>query len=127
MNEGEKISRYNTQLTVANFTGKRKKIQSGYFIATPRVVYTVEGSVHNFINNQIAAVITSIITDVTLALDQTHKSCAPPVHILRPATDIIPITDYVLAQCGKPFVFVKARRLKISLFIEGNLQHVSTI
>ena len=36
MNGGEKISRYNTQLTVANFTGKRKKIQSGYFIATPR-------------------------------------------------------------------------------------------
>ena len=35
MNGGEKISRYNTQLTVANFTGKRKKIQSGYFIATP--------------------------------------------------------------------------------------------
>ena len=40
MNGGEKISRYITQLTVANFTGKWKKIQSGYFIATPRSVYT---------------------------------------------------------------------------------------
>ena len=37
INGGEMISRYNTQLTVANFTGKRKKIQSGYFIATPRM------------------------------------------------------------------------------------------
>ena len=37
VNGGEKISRYNTQLTVVNFTGKRKKIQSGNFIATPRV------------------------------------------------------------------------------------------
>jgi hypothetical protein len=35
-NGGESISRYCTPRAIAKFTGKRKKIQSGYFIATPR-------------------------------------------------------------------------------------------
>jgi hypothetical protein len=46
------------------------------------VVYIVGGSVHCFVNNKIAAIIRSIITDVTLTFDQVHKPCAPPVHIL---------------------------------------------
>jgi len=36
VNGGESTSQYHTPLTVAKFTGKRKKIKSGYFIATPR-------------------------------------------------------------------------------------------
>jgi len=35
VNGVESISQYHTPLTVAKFTGKRKKIKSGYFIATP--------------------------------------------------------------------------------------------
>jgi len=34
---GETTSQYNTPLTVAKFTGKQKKIKSGYFIARPRI------------------------------------------------------------------------------------------
>jgi len=37
VNGGESTSQYHTPLTVAKFTGKQKKIKSGYFIATPRV------------------------------------------------------------------------------------------
>jgi len=77
-------------------------------------------------NNQTAAIITSIIIDVTLALDKLHKPYAPPVKICSPLTDIIPVTDCVLVQCGRSLIFVKARKLKISIFIEDNLQHVST-
>jgi hypothetical protein len=36
VNGGDSTSQYHTQLVVAKFTGNRKKIQSGYFIATPR-------------------------------------------------------------------------------------------
>jgi len=36
VNGGESTSQYHTPLTVAKFTGKRKKIKSVYFIATPR-------------------------------------------------------------------------------------------
>jgi hypothetical protein len=35
VNGGESTSQYHTLLAVANFTGKRKKIQSDYFLATP--------------------------------------------------------------------------------------------
>jgi hypothetical protein len=35
VNGGESTSQYHTPLTVAKFTGKQKKIKSGYFIATP--------------------------------------------------------------------------------------------
>jgi len=34
MNGGESTSQYHTALAVAKFTGKQKKIKSGYFIAT---------------------------------------------------------------------------------------------
>jgi hypothetical protein len=37
VNEGESTNQYHTPLAVAKFTGKRKKIKSGYFIATPRI------------------------------------------------------------------------------------------
>jgi len=36
VNGGEGTSQYHTELAVAKFTGKRKKIPSGYFITTPR-------------------------------------------------------------------------------------------
>jgi hypothetical protein len=36
VNGGEGTSQYHTELAVAKFTGKRKKIPSGYFIAKPR-------------------------------------------------------------------------------------------
>ena len=35
VNGGESTSQYHTPLTLAKFTGKWKKIKSGYFIATP--------------------------------------------------------------------------------------------
>jgi len=38
VNEGESTSQYHTPLAVAKFPGKRKKIKSGYFIATPRTL-----------------------------------------------------------------------------------------
>jgi len=38
VNGGESTSKYHTPLAVAQFTGKQKKIKSGYFIATPRIV-----------------------------------------------------------------------------------------
>jgi len=44
VNGGESTTQYHTPLTAARFTGKRGKIKSGYFIATPRgntVVYVV--------------------------------------------------------------------------------------
>jgi hypothetical protein len=37
VNGGDSTSQYHTQLAVAKFTGNRKKIQSGYFIATTRM------------------------------------------------------------------------------------------
>jgi len=37
VNGGERTSLYHTQLAVAKFTGKRKKIKSCYFIATPGI------------------------------------------------------------------------------------------
>jgi len=37
VNGGENTRQYYTPLAVAKFTGKRKKIKSGYFIATPRM------------------------------------------------------------------------------------------
>jgi len=37
VNGREITSHYHTPLAVAKFTGKRKKIKSGYFIATPRM------------------------------------------------------------------------------------------
>jgi len=46
------------------------------------VVYINGGSVHSFMNNQTASIITSIIIDVTLTLDKMHKTYAPPVYIL---------------------------------------------
>jgi hypothetical protein len=38
VNGGEGTSQYHTPLAVAKFTWKRKKIKSGYFIATPPMV-----------------------------------------------------------------------------------------
>jgi hypothetical protein len=38
VNGGDSTSEYHTQLAVAEFTGNRKKIQSGYFIATPHML-----------------------------------------------------------------------------------------
>jgi len=38
VNGGESTSQYHTPPTVAKFTGKRKKIKSCYFIATPRIL-----------------------------------------------------------------------------------------
>jgi len=35
VNGGESTSQYHTLLAVAKFTGKRKRIESSYFIATP--------------------------------------------------------------------------------------------
>jgi len=37
LNGGESTSQYHTPLAVAKFTGKWKKIESVYFIATPRI------------------------------------------------------------------------------------------
>jgi len=39
VNGGESISHYHTWLAVAKFTGKRKKINSCYFIATPHIFF----------------------------------------------------------------------------------------
>jgi len=38
VNGGESTSQYHTLLAVAKFTGKRKKIKSRYFIATPNIL-----------------------------------------------------------------------------------------
>jgi hypothetical protein len=38
MNGGESTSQYHTLLAVVKFTGKLKKIKSGYFIATPHIL-----------------------------------------------------------------------------------------
>jgi hypothetical protein len=38
VNGGEGTSQYHIELAVAKFTGKQKKIPSGYFIATPRIL-----------------------------------------------------------------------------------------
>jgi hypothetical protein len=45
VNGGEGTSQYHTRLAVAKFTGKRKKIQSYYFIATPRIPVSVTSMV----------------------------------------------------------------------------------
>jgi len=37
VNGGESTNQYHTPLTVTKFTGKREKIKSCYFIATPRI------------------------------------------------------------------------------------------
>jgi hypothetical protein len=37
VNGGDRTNQYHTQLGVAKFTGNRKKIQSGSFIATPKI------------------------------------------------------------------------------------------
>ena len=46
VNGGEGTSQYHTELPVAKFTGKRKIIPSGYFIATPRKVSFVRNNSH---------------------------------------------------------------------------------
>jgi len=38
VNGGESKSQYHTPLAAAKFTGKRKKIKSSYFIATPHIL-----------------------------------------------------------------------------------------
>jgi hypothetical protein len=38
MNGGESTYQYHTLLAVVKFTGKWKKIKSGYFIATPHIL-----------------------------------------------------------------------------------------
>jgi hypothetical protein len=38
-NGGESTNQYHTHLAVAKFTGKWKKIKSGYLIATPHIQY----------------------------------------------------------------------------------------
>jgi hypothetical protein len=38
MNGGESTNQYHTLPTVAKFTKKRKRIKSGYFIATPHML-----------------------------------------------------------------------------------------
>jgi len=43
VNGGESISQYHKPLAVAKFTGKQKKIKSGYFIATPCIHETLKG------------------------------------------------------------------------------------
>jgi hypothetical protein len=57
VNGGEGTSQYHTPLAVAKFTGKRKKIKSGYFIATPRnggvisiCVFACIFMIHNYAN-----------------------------------------------------------------------------
>jgi len=42
LNGGDSTSQYHTLLAVAKFTGKWKRIKSGYFIATPRFVNIVQ-------------------------------------------------------------------------------------
>jgi hypothetical protein len=37
VNEGDNTSQYHSPLAVATFAGKWKKMESGYFIATPRI------------------------------------------------------------------------------------------
>jgi len=49
VNGGESTSQYHTTLAVAKFTGKRKKIKSGYFVATPRIY--VLGKIQLFTTN----------------------------------------------------------------------------
>jgi hypothetical protein len=39
VNGGESRSQYHTPLAVAKFRGKRKKINSGYFVATPHAFW----------------------------------------------------------------------------------------
>ena len=41
VNGGGSTGQYHTLLAVANFTGKQKKIKSGYFIAIPHIVNNV--------------------------------------------------------------------------------------
>jgi hypothetical protein len=42
VNGGESTSQYHTLLAVAKLTGKWKKIKSGYFIATPRILLVIK-------------------------------------------------------------------------------------
>jgi len=42
VNGGESTSQYHTPLAVAKFTGKWKKMKSGYFIATPHMVRSMK-------------------------------------------------------------------------------------
>jgi len=42
VNGGESTSQYHTPLAVAEFTGRREKITSCYFIATPRILNEAE-------------------------------------------------------------------------------------
>jgi hypothetical protein len=51
MNGGESISQYHTPLIVAKFTGKLKKIKSGYFIATPHTSDNQLNDKHNIFPN----------------------------------------------------------------------------
>ena len=42
VNGGESTSQYHTLLTVAKFTGRRRKVKCGYFIATPCTYWCFE-------------------------------------------------------------------------------------
>jgi len=45
---GDSTSQYHTPLAVAKFTGKWKKIKSGYFIATPRIALNCSTTLQEF-------------------------------------------------------------------------------
>jgi hypothetical protein len=62
VNGGESTSQYHTLLVVAKFTGKQKKIQSGYFIATPRI-YLAE-----WINIQYTAIVIGVTGNANLSV-----------------------------------------------------------
>jgi len=62
MNGGESTSQYHTLLTVARFTGKQKKIMSGYFIATPCIHETLKGET-GYISMQLEDMLLSFHTN----------------------------------------------------------------
>ena len=89
VNGGEKISRNNTQITVANFTRKRKKIQSGYFTAILRSFAVFSATLTK--QERQSKMANRLITDLSLSCCIKHRLYSASYN--RLSTQITPFSN----------------------------------
>jgi len=96
VNGWESTSQYHTPLTVAKSTGKRKKIKSGYFIATPHIHETLKGKT-GYISVQLEDMLLSFHTNSrTVPQNQamTIFFCVPAYSLFTTSTVTVDSLNY---------------------------------
>ena len=96
MDEGQSTSQYHTPFAVTKFTGKRKKIKSGYFIATPHIHETLKGKT-GYISVQLEDMLLSFHTNSrTVPQNQamTIFFCVPAYSLFTTSTVTVDSLNY---------------------------------